>query len=53
MNDLIQKICLPPEIEAALNNGASLVISISGGKDSDAMCELRPGLSRHNKACAK
>ncbi len=42
MNDLMKKIALPPEIEAALNNGASLVISISGGKDSDAMCELLP-----------
>lgn len=46
MNDLIQEICLPPEIEAALNGGASLVISISGGKDSDAMCELLPALHK-------
>lgn len=40
MNDLLKKIALPPEIEAALDNGASLVIWISGGKDSDTMCEL-------------
>jgi 3'-phosphoadenosine 5'-phosphosulfate sulfotransferase (PAPS reductase)/FAD synthetase len=46
MNDLLKKIALPPEIEAALNKGASLVISISGGKDSDAMCELLPLLHK-------
>lgn len=44
MNDLLKKIALPPEMEAALNDGASLVVSISGGKDSDAMCELLPAL---------
>ena len=46
MNDLLKKIALPTEIEAALNNGASLVISISGGKDSDTMSELLPALHK-------
>jgi 3'-phosphoadenosine 5'-phosphosulfate sulfotransferase (PAPS reductase)/FAD synthetase len=46
MNPCLKKLSLPPEIEAALNHGASLVISISGGKDSDTMCELLPMLHR-------
>ena len=46
MTDLLKKIALPPDIETALDKGASLVISISGGKDSDAMCELLPLLHK-------
>jgi 3'-phosphoadenosine 5'-phosphosulfate sulfotransferase (PAPS reductase)/FAD synthetase len=46
MNELLTKIALPQTIETALNDGASLVISISGGKDSDATCELLPLLHR-------
>lgn len=46
MNDLLTKLAIPPDIERALDSGASLVISISGGKDSDAMCQLLPALHR-------
>ncbi len=46
MNPYLKKLSLPPEIETALNHGASLVISISGGIDSDTMCELLPLLHR-------
>lgn len=46
MDDLLDKVCLPGDIEHVLNKGANLVISISGGKDSDAMCQLLPALHR-------
>ena len=36
-NAPIPDVFLPPEIDAALKNGAALAISISGGKDSQAM----------------
>jgi hypothetical protein len=42
MFEVLNKIVLPVEIETALEHGANLVISISGGKDSDAMAELLP-----------
>lgn len=35
--DAIPDVYLPPEIDGALKNGAALAISISGGKDSQAM----------------
>lgn len=34
------KVALPDEIREALANGADLVISVSGGKDSDVMTDL-------------
>lgn len=46
MNDLWAKLTLPPEVERALAQGAALVISVSGGKDSDAMCQLLPEVHR-------
>src|SRR5689334_1299103 len=46
MDDLLKKIRLPVEIEAALENGAALSISISGGRDSDAMALLLTALHR-------
>jgi 3'-phosphoadenosine 5'-phosphosulfate sulfotransferase (PAPS reductase)/FAD synthetase len=46
VNPLLDKIALPPEIESTLERGAPLLISISGGKDSDAMCELLPDLHK-------
>jgi len=44
--DLLEKVCIPPEIDAVLRQGASLMLSVSGGKDSDSLTELLPIL-RH------
>lgn len=41
---LYDLIALPPEIEHMLNKGATLLLSYSGGKDSDVMLELLPAL---------
>ena len=37
---MLDKIILPREIEAALEDGAALSISVSGGRDSDAIAKL-------------
>lgn len=37
---ILDKVVLPSEIEHALDNGTDLAVSISGGKDSDAMAVL-------------
>src|SRR3954453_9133338 len=45
MSDLIQKLSMPVELERIIETShapVSLVISISGGKDSDTMCQLLP-----------
>src|SRR5258707_3630803 len=47
MFDPITKIVVPPEIERAIESSqqpVSLVISVSGGKDSDTMCQWLPRL---------
>src|SRR5258707_10581601 len=49
MDDLLKKICLPSEIEADLEQGAALSISISGGRDSDAMALLLTALHRERR----
>lgn len=43
---LIDKLTLPAEILAELESGADLAISVSGGKDGDAMATLLPELHR-------
>src|SRR5687767_1300201 len=40
LDQLSEKVALPPVIDQALRSGFDLVISISGGKDSDAMTRL-------------
>lgn len=40
LDQLTEKVALPVEIEDALKSGFDLAISISGGKDSDAMSRL-------------
>lgn len=44
VSPLTSKIHLPEEIESALNDGADLAISVSGGKDSDAMAFILKAL---------
>jgi 3'-phosphoadenosine 5'-phosphosulfate sulfotransferase (PAPS reductase)/FAD synthetase len=39
-------VAIPAEIDCALQDGAALIISVSGGKDSDAMTSLLVGLRR-------
>lgn len=46
MTALTKKIALTTEIEAALDSGAALFISVSGGKDSDAMTQALVTLHR-------
>jgi hypothetical protein len=46
MNTLLMKMRSPPEIKTALQGGASLVIAISGSKDSNTICELLPLLDK-------
>jgi len=43
---LFEKVCIPPEIDVVLRQGASLMLSVSGGKDSDSLTEMLPAL-RH------
>ncbi len=43
---MLDKIILPREVEAALEDGAALSISVSGGKDSDATAMLLTALHR-------
>jgi hypothetical protein len=40
------KLNIPADIRTALDDGGQLVISISGGKDSDALCELLVPLAK-------
>src|SRR5258708_23362875 len=40
MTDLLQKVAIPDEIHHTLRDGAALSLSLSGGKDSDAMAVL-------------
>lgn len=40
LDQLAEKVSLPPPIDHALKSGFDLVVSISGGKDSDAMTRV-------------
>jgi len=40
LDQLAEKVSLPPQIDQALKAGFDLVVSISGGKDSDAMTRV-------------
>ena len=44
--NILDKIEIPDEIDEALREGALLAISVSGGKDSDAMMRVLPILYR-------
>lgn len=47
LNELTEKVALPSEIDHALKMGFDLAISISGGKDSDAMARLLHHMRLH------
>ena len=40
LDQLAEKVILPPQIDHALKSGFALTVSISGGKDSDAMTRV-------------